>query len=163
MLFRLVILATLLAACSGESDDSATPRGSSASTSTTSQSFTSTTNQPDAEPATSVSGQLEDGRPFTVRHDPVHRLCVTIDGIDFGCDDEGPVISADAHPATPRTVVEETGSPLKYGYLPADAVAAVGVHDGRRLEDDIVNSGRPAVWALPVPAGVDVSRSPSIL
>jgi hypothetical protein len=164
VLVRLVVLAALLAACSADSDDSATPRGSSTSTSIRSQSFSSTTSQPDAEPATRVSGRLEDGRVFTVRHDPVHRLCVKIDDVDFGCDDEGPVIGADADPATPRTIVEETGSPLLYGYLPDDAVAVVGVlDDGRRLEEDIVNTGPPAVWALPVPAGVDVSRSPSIL
>jgi hypothetical protein len=104
-----------------------------------------------------------DGRPFLVRHDPVHRLCVTLGDKDFGCDDEGPVIGPNQDPTTARFTAEVHGSLLAYGYLPENATAVVAVlNDGRRLDDDIVSNGAPRVWALPLPRGIDAFQSQPI-
>jgi hypothetical protein len=105
-----------------------------------------------------------DGRLFVVRHDPVHRLCVTLGDTDLGCDDAGPVIGADQDQTTARVTAEVQGSLLAYGYLPENATAVVGVfNDGRRVDDDAVSNGAPRVWALPLPLGVRSFReAPSI-
>ena len=104
-----------------------------------------------------------DGRPFVVRHDPVHRLCVTLGDTALGCDDAGPVIGADQDQTTARYSAEVQGSLLACGYLPENATAVVAVfNDGRRVDDDVVSDGAPRVCALPLPVGVEVPGAPPI-
>jgi len=108
-----------------------------------------------------VTGRLRDGRPFVVRHDPEHRLCVTLGDADFGCDDAGPAIGPNQDQTTIRLTAEVQGSVLAYGYLPEKAIAVVALfNDGRRLDDDVVSNGVPRVWALPLPPGVKVPGAP---
>jgi hypothetical protein len=110
-----------------------------------------------------VAGRLMDGRPFLVRHDPEHGLCLTIDDRDFGCDDAGPVIGVDQDKTTARFSAEVQGSALAYGYLPEDATAVVAVFDdGRRVDEDVVSEAAPRVWALPLPPGVELPGAPPI-
>jgi hypothetical protein len=94
----------------------------------------------------------------------VHRLCLTIDDVDFGCDDEGPVVAADRDQTTARFSAEAERAALAYGYMPENAVAVVALlDDGRRVDDDIVSNSAPRVWALPLPAGVEAFALPPIL
>ena len=159
---RLAILAVVLSACSGGSD-ATSPSSSTSSPSTTSQQgaaviFGNAQSFPNA-----VGGRLMDGRPFLVRHDPVHHLCVTLGDTDLGCDDAGPVIGPNQDPTTARFTAEVQGSLLAYGYLPENATAAVAVfNDGRRLDNDIVSKNAPRVWALPLPREVDINGAPPI-
>jgi hypothetical protein len=178
-LVRLAILAAVLSACSGgsdatsRSDSTSTPSSTSSATSTPSANstpqqgavviFGNATSFEDA-----VGGRLMDGRPFFVRHDPVHTLCLTIGDQDFGCDDEGPVVPRDRDPTTARFAVERyadgaEGASLAYGYLPENATGVVAVlDDGRRVDDEVVSKGAPRVWALPLPAGVKPFGFPPI-
>jgi hypothetical protein len=104
-----------------------------------------------------------DGRPFLVRHDPVHTLCLTIGDHDFGCDDEGPVVPRDRDPTTDRFALEPEAAVLAYGYLPDNATGVVAVlDDGRRVDDEVVSNDVPRVWALPLPPGVKPFGSPPI-
>lgn len=126
-----------------------------------------------------ISGTLLDRRAWTVRHEPAHRLCVTLAGEDLGCDDAGPVIAPDADPATPRIALPagapsfDSGS-LVYGFLPDRATDVELVHDdGRSVTTGLVIEPHERFWAIPVEAednpdtviyrdaaGVEVQRFP---
>lgn len=125
-------------------------------------SSTSTTTTAAASAATSVpiGGTLFDGRSWSLYHDAAHGLCLTIATEDFGCDDEGPVISPDADPAAPRTAVEpgpfdtQQAGFLLYAYLPAGATYVV-LHygDGRTSSIGLVIEPTARFWAIPITSG----------
>ena len=105
-----------------------------------------------------------DGRPFFVRHDPVHRLCVTLGDTDLGCDDAGPVVGANQDQTMARITAEPQGSLLAYGYLPENATAVVAVfNDGQRADNDVLSNSAPRLWALPLPVGTTRFNGVSIV
>jgi hypothetical protein len=171
VLVRVAILAAVLSACSGGSDETS-PSSSTSSTSATSPSgstsTTTATRQQGAaviygNPANAVAGHLMDGRLFVVRHDPVRRLCLTIGDADFGCADGAPEIAADQDQPTTRFSVETERFCTRVRLSPDNATAVVAVlNDGRRVDDDILSNGAPRVWALPLPPGVNDFASTSI-
>jgi hypothetical protein len=109
----------------------------------------------------SIGGTLLDGRPFEVRNDPPHGLCVRLGDVELGCDDEGPVIAPDADPATPRTAIEDEGQfdlrqagVLRYGFLPAGATRVVlRWFDGRETSAGLVVHPAQRIWAIPIRPG----------
>jgi hypothetical protein len=126
---------------------------------------TASTTVPGGSPGTTVAqpltGKLVDGRPFTLRHDPVHGLCLEIGGTNLGCDDVGPVLPAGADPTTARHAIDPVApfeEVLAYGYLPTDAAGVVAqLPTGRRTAGLV--GGQPRIWAIPLPKGIDPSRS----
>jgi hypothetical protein len=152
-LVRLAILAAVLSACSGGSN--ATSRSGSTPSPTSTSSPSSTSQQQETvvifgDTGNAVTGRLMDGRPFVVRHDPAQGLCLRIGDTAFGgavsCNDGAPVTLGQG---TPRFSAEVQGSRLAYGYLPETATGVVAVFDdGRRVDDVVVSTSAPRVWAL---------------
>lgn len=107
-----------------------------------------------SEQTNRIRGELLDGRPFTVRHDAPHGLCLVINEVDFGCDDVGPVITPEDDPSTPRWAIDNEPPHEKvvaYGYLPPDAVEVVGTLPNGEQVTGTVIGGIPTMWALPLP------------
>jgi hypothetical protein len=134
--------------------------------STTTSTTTRPATTPQAPPATdTIHGSLVDGRPWSLRHDADHGLCTVIGNTDFGCDDEGPVLSPDADPATPRLAVEGHGFPfdqlgvLVYAYLPSGATKVVVEWDGgRESAHGLVVEPGHRFWGIPVRQGDNPDR-----
>jgi hypothetical protein len=129
------------------------------STSTSVATRPSTTAQ-SRPPTGTIEGALVDGRPWTVRHDDVHGLCVTLADDDLGCDDEGPVLGPEADPATPRVAVEGHGFPrdqlgvLVYAYLPPGAADVVLLwNDGRERASGLVVDPAGRFYGIPIRQG----------
>jgi hypothetical protein len=102
-----------------------------------------------------IVSTLADGRTFILRHDDIHGLCLEIDSVNLGCDDVGPVLSADADPTTARIAIDPAppyGEVLAYGYLPESAVDVVADLDGKRLTGATLNGALP-IWALQLNTG----------
>jgi hypothetical protein len=131
---------------------------------------TTPTTPPPAEPqepaaTDTISGTLVDGRPWTLRHDADHGLCIAIGETDFGCDDQGPVLDPGDDPATPRVVVDGHDLPrdqlgvLVYAYLPAGATTVVVEWDGGRESASglVIDPGR-RFWGIPLQQGDNPDR-----
>jgi hypothetical protein len=113
---------------------------------------TTTTASDPIEAAPSLSGELADGRPYVLTLDAANGLCLTVAEVDFGCDTGGPVLPADADPATPRTAIDQTGAILVYGMLPAGAEGVVLTLPGGTTTSDRLAVQVGSLWAIPVPA-----------
>ncbi|MEX2255372.1 MAG: hypothetical protein WEC34_08035 [Acidimicrobiia bacterium] len=107
-----------------------------------------------------IDGRLLDGRTWTLRHDQLHGLCLTIGTQDFGCDDVGPVINPNADPATPREAVEPGPFPnpnaglFAYAYLPPGATNVVLIFaDGRTTSAGLVIEPTARFWGMPIKPG----------
>lgn len=145
-------------------------RGPHAAVATTAGAVVVAGGNPDASPwlleiDDTISGALVDGRPFTLRNDPDRRLCLTIAGIDLGCDDTGPVMPAWADQTTARFTFgpPPTGADLAVGYLPDGAVGvAADLNDGTRVDAAVIG-GTPRIWALPLPPGLETFDPPPIV
>lgn len=107
-----------------------------------------------------ISGTLADGREYTLRHDPLLRLCLDIDDPDFGpeCDDSG-AFGSDLDQYLPRAL-PDVHDPYEllvtYGYLPAGATdVEAELSDGTVVAGDAVIGGYPKMWAIALPPGED--------
>jgi hypothetical protein len=121
--------------------------------------------EPREPAADTISGTLVDGRPWTLRHDADHGLCIAIGETDFGCDDEGPVLDPGDDPATPRVAVDGHDLPrdqlgvLVYAYLPAGATTVVIEWDGgRESADGLVIDPARRFWGIPLRRGDNPDR-----
>ncbi len=120
----------------------------------------------DPPPVDSITGTLADGRTFTLQHDPLTRLCLTVGGGDkqTECDSSGS-IGMDDDQTTPR-LLPDVHSPydlvVAYGYLPGAATGVeVTLPTGVSLSADVVLGAYPRMWAVALPPGLDPIAGPS--
>jgi hypothetical protein len=142
------------------------PPGSRSTLPSTSTTTTTHPVTPNSQPPTdTIQGTLVDGRPWSLRDDKAHGLCLVLGDTDFGCDDEGPVLDPGSDPATPRIAVEGHGFPrdqlglLVYAYLPAGATEVVLLWDGGRASSHgLVIDPAARFYGIPVAQGDNADR-----
>lgn len=115
------------------------------------------------EPFPFLSGQLLDGAEWILTEHPEHGLCLAESGLDYGCDDVGPVIGSDDPPETMRIAAAARPDPgisgdnagdLAYGYLP-DNATTIELLDaaGNAQPVEVVLDTETGMWAAPITPG----------
>lgn len=115
------------------------------------------------EPLPFITGTLIAGDRWILSDDPGHGLCLVQSGVNYGCDDVGPVVSADDPPETMRIagtlnpgpgISEDNAGDLAYGYLPDGATdVELILPNGRAFDTNVIVDLTTRIWAAPIEPG----------
>ncbi|MEM9656003.1 MAG: kelch repeat-containing protein [Actinomycetota bacterium] len=110
-----------------------------------------------------ITGLLLDEGRWILSDDPNHGLCLVESDTDYGCDDIGPVVTADDPPETMRIaatlnpqhgIAEYNAGDLAYGYLPdGTSIVELLLPDGATIETNVVIDPDSRLWAAPIEPG----------